>query len=152
MFPEATNKLKVPQIINMEIPGDLQELDRLLLKFNQIYQDFIPCKDWLQCRLALAEGFTNAVRHAHKNIPKEIPIEIEVLLKRNSMEIRIWDYGSAFNLKGFITETSRRHNGWLTSGRGIPLLNKIADRLDYQRTQQQKNCLIIVKKFSNYCS
>ncbi|MGD1921070.1 MAG: ATP-binding protein [Pleurocapsa sp.] len=142
--------MKVPQIINIEIPGDLLELDRLLLKFNQIYQDFIPCRDWLQCRLALAEGFTNAVRHAHKNIPKEIPIEIEVLLKRNSMEIRIWDYGSAFDLKGFIFETSKKHNKWLTSGRGIPLLNKIADRLDYQRTEQQKNCLIIIKKFSNY--
>ena len=132
----------------MEIPGDLQELDRLLLKFNQIYQDFIPCRDWLQCRLALAEGFTNAVRHAHKHIPKEIPIEIEVLLKENSMEIRIWDYGSAFDLKGFIAETAKKHSGWLSSGRGIPLLNKIADSLDYKRTEQEKNCLIIVKKFS----
>ncbi len=150
MFSEATNKLKVLRIVNMEVPGDLQELDRLLLKFGRIYQDFIPYQDWLQCRLALAEGFTNAVRHAHKNIPQEIPIEIEVLLRRNSMEIRIWDYGSAFDLKGFIFEMAKKHKGWLSSGRGIPLLNKIAYYLDYQRTEQQKNCLVIIKKFSNY--
>ena len=149
MFLKATNKLKVLKAIEIEVPGDLQQLDRLLLKFNQIYQDFIPCRDWLQCRLALAEGFTNAVRHAHKHIPQEIPIEVEVLLMRSSMEIRIWDYGSAFDLKGFITETAKKHHSWLSSGRGIPLLNKIADRLDYRRTSQHKNCLIIIKKFSN---
>lgn len=149
MFSEATNNLKVLQKINIEVPGDLQELDKLLLEFNQIYRDFIPCRDWLQCRLALAEGFTNAVRHAHKNIPPEITIEIEVLLGQSYMEIRIWDYGSAFDLQGFITETARKHNSWLSSGRGIPLLNKIADRLDYQRTQQNRNCLLIAKQFSS---
>jgi len=150
MFSEATNKLKVLRTIDIEVPGNLQELDLLLLRFNQIYQDFIPCRDWLQCRLALAEGFTNAVRHAHKNIPQEIPIVIEVLLRQNSLEIRIWDYGSAFDLKGFIAESSLKHNGWLTSGRGIPLLNKIADILDYQRTDTQKNCLLIIKEFKSY--
>ena len=138
------------QTINIEVPGDLQELNGLLIKFNQIHQSFIPCRDWLQCRLALAEGFTNAVRHAHKNIPKEIPIEIQVRLRRNSMEIRIWDYGSAFDLKGFINKTAEKHHAWLGSGRGIPLLNKIADRLDYKRTEQQKNCLIVFKKFGSY--
>jgi serine/threonine-protein kinase RsbW len=147
MLFEATNKLNVIQIISFEVPGDLQELDQLLLKFEQIYQNFIPYQDWLQCRLALAEGFTNAVRHAHKNIPKEIPIEIEILLRQNSLEIRIWDYGSAFDLRSFITETAQRYHSWLASGRGIPLLNKIADRLDYQRTETQKNCLLIIKEF-----
>ena len=142
--------MKALQTINIEVPGDLQELDGLLIKFNQIHQNFIPCRDWLQCRLALAEGFTNAVRHAHKDIPKEVPIEIQVLLRRNSMEIRIWDYGSAFDLQGFITKTAEKHHAWLSSGRGIPLLNKIADCLDYQRTEQQKNCLIVFKKFGNY--
>lgn len=133
----------------MEVPSDLQALDRLLLQFNQIYRDFVPYGDWLQCRLALAEGFTNAVRHAHKNLPQDVPIAIEVTLKQDAMEIRIWDYGEAFDLQGFIAETSEKHHDWLSSGRGIPLLNKIADRLDYYRTEEQQNCLLIVKNFIN---
>ncbi len=149
MFSETTSKLKVLQAIEVEVPGDLQELDRLLLEFNQIHRDYISNRDWLQCRLALAEGFTNAVRHAHRNIPKEVPIQIEVLLRRDSMEIRIWDYGAVFDLQNFITESAKKHGGWLASGRGIPLMNKIADVLNYQRTKQQKNCLLIVKKFSD---
>ncbi|MCC0175480.1 ATP-binding protein [Waterburya agarophytonicola K14] len=144
--------MKVLQTIYIEVLGDLRELDKLLLEFNRIYRDFIPCRDWLECRLALAEGFTNAVRHAHKNIPPEITIEIEVLLRRNYLEIRIWDYGSAFNLQEFIVKTARKHNSWLSSGRGIPLLNKIADRLDYQRTKQNRNCLLIIKRFSDHRS
>lgn len=135
--------------MSIEITSDLEELDWLLAQFSQIHQDFIPERDWLQCRLALAEGFTNAVRHAHKDMPQS-PIKIEVLLEASKMEIRIWDYGSAFDLQGFIKEMAYKHNGWLNSGRGIPLLNKIADCLDYYRTEGQQNCLLIVKKFASY--
>ena len=121
----------------------------MLVQFDQIYQDFIPIRDWLQCRLALAEGFTNAVRHAHRNLPPATPIRIEVLLQETAIKIEIWDYGVAFDLEGFIAETSQKHDGWLASGRGIPLLNKISDRLDYYRTEQQQNCLSIVKEFTS---
>ena len=31
-----------------------------------------------QCILAVSEAFTNAVRHAHKNLPRESPIELEI--------------------------------------------------------------------------
>ena len=31
-----------------------------------------------QCILAVSEAFTNAVRHAHKNLPRETRIELEI--------------------------------------------------------------------------
>lgn len=142
--------MEVLQSIKIEVPSDLKALDQVLLQFNQIYQKSIPLRDWLQCRLALAEGYTNAVRHAHKGLPPDIPIRIEVQLKETAMEIKIWDYGSAFDLHGFITETSRKHSDWLVSGRGIPILNKISSHLDYYRTEQQQNCLLIIKEFAIY--
>lgn len=140
--------MKVLRSIEIEVPSDLQALEQVLLQFNQIYQDFIPLRDWLQCRLALAEGFTNAVRHAHKNLPSNISIKIVVRLTATAMEIKIWDYGSAFDLKNFIIETSTKHADWLVSGRGIPILNKISHQLEYYRTEQDQNCLVIVKKFA----
>ena len=141
------NKLKVLRKISIEVPSDLQALDKLLSQFNEIYQEFIPERDWLQCRLALAEGFTNAVRHAHKNLPPEIIIRVEVLLSKDRIEMRIWDSGAAFDLRGFTEEKARSQDGWLNSGRGIPLLNKIADRLEYSRIGNNYNCLLIIKKF-----
>ena len=149
MFDRGTKQLKVLRSIKIEVPSDLKALNRVLIQFNQIYQDFIPVRDWLQCRLALAEGFTNAVRHAHKDLPTSIPIEIEVLLKETAMEIKIWDYGAAFDLKAFIAEKSRQQDDWLASGRGLPILNKISDCLEYHRTKQDRNCLVIVKKFAS---
>lgn len=142
--------MKVLRSIKIVVPSDLNVLDRVLLQFDRVYQDFIPLRDWLQCRLALAEGFTNAVRHAHKNLPPNIPIAIKVRLKETAMEIEIWDYGSPFNLRSFIAENSRKQDNWVSSGRGIPILNKISDRLIYYRTEQQQNCLLIVKEFTNY--
>ena len=141
--------MKVLRSIKIEVPSDLKALNQVLAQFDRIYQDFIPLRDWLQCRLALAEGFTNAVRHAHRDLPPTVPIKIEVLLKETVMEIEIWDYGAAFDLQGFIAETSQKYDGWLASGRGIPLLNKISDRLDYYRIEQQQNCLSIVKEFTS---
>ena len=127
--------------------ADLQALAQVLEEFNSIYQDFIPRRDWLQCRLAVAEGFTNAVRHAHRNLPEGLIILIEVLLQHSSMKIKIWDYGFPFDLKEFMLKMSQEDQNWLSSGRGIPILNQIADHLDYYR-QGQKNCLLIVKNFS----
>jgi serine/threonine-protein kinase RsbW len=53
-----------------------------------------------QCLLMLVEGFTNAVRHAHKDLPWETPIELEVIVFNERLEIRIWDYGQPFVLEG----------------------------------------------------
>lgn len=142
--------MKVLRSIKIQVPSDLQALDRVLIEFDRIYQNFIPLSDWLQCRIALAEGFTNAVRHAHENLPSNVPIRIEVFLTETTIKIEIWDCGPAFDLNGFIAETSQKHGEWLGSGRGIPILNKIADRLEYYRTEQQQNCLLIVKELSSY--
>lgn len=147
MFDSGAKQLKVLRSIKIEVPSDLQALDKALFQFNKIYQDSIPVKDWLQCRLALAEGFTNAVRHAHKNLPKETPIGIKARLNQTSIEIEIWDSGPDFDLHSFIAETAKKHPDWLSSGRGIPILNKISSHLNYYRTGQQ-NCLVIVKDFT----
>ncbi len=140
--------MKILRKIKIAVPSELASLDRVLLQFDRVYQNSISERDWLQCQLALVEGFTNAVRHAHKNLPAEVPIEIEVILTEQSLEIRIWDWGEAFDLKGFISKILGNRKNWLNRARGITILNEIADRLDYYRTSQGKNCLLIVKQLS----
>ncbi len=144
---EAPEQLKIPTKINIQVPSDLKVLDRVLLQFNKIYRDHIAQQDWLQCQLALVEGFTNAVRHAHKDVPSETPICIEVNLTTEQIEIRIWDQGKYFDLQNFITTMSQQDNQWLGSGRGIAIMAKVADRLEYNRICDDRNCLLIIKKF-----
>jgi serine/threonine-protein kinase RsbW len=57
-----------------------------------------------QCKLAVVEGFTNAVRHAHKNLPKETPIELEITVFNERLEIKIWDGGKPFDFQAKLQE------------------------------------------------
>lgn len=92
--------------------------------------------------LALTEGFTNAVRHAHADLPPDTAINIDVDLANDCVEIRIWDQGNPFN-PDLLPEP--QPGELLESGYGWFLLRRLADRVTYQRLQDGRNCLSIVK-------
>lgn len=90
--------------ISLEINTDVKALTEVLQWFDRLDYLSIPLEDWLACKLALAEGFTNAVRHAHKYLPVETPIKLEVLVFEGHLEIRIWDCGKPFDLQAKLNE------------------------------------------------
>ena len=139
--------MKVLKKINFQVLGNLQALDEVLSKFEELNHPQISQNDWLQCQLALAEGFTNAVRHAHKNLPSDVPIEIELSLTTETIEIRIWDRGPFFDLDAFIKNPAHKTTKPIAGGQGIPILQKIATRLSYFRIDN-RNCLLIIKQLS----
>jgi serine/threonine-protein kinase RsbW len=102
---------------------------------------------WLESQLyplnlALTEGFTNAVRHAHQKLPLETAIELDLTLWDDRIEIRIWDHGQPFDpdvLEEPKPGTLRK------GGYGWFLLRRLADRVVYERCSDGRNCLIIVK-------
>lgn len=130
---------------SMQFPTDLKALDRVLSWFEQLYEPSIPKKVWLQCQLALAEGFTNAVRHAHKDLSPNVPIDIEVTLSANCLELRVWDRGPSFDLEQRLQNVDQTVDVTAGGGRGIAILQKIADKLSYTRTDDNRNCLLIMK-------
>jgi serine/threonine-protein kinase RsbW len=108
----------------------------------------MPTKDWLQCQLALAEGFTNAVRHAHRGLPPEIPIQVEVFLKPQEIEICIWDCGPPFDLDDFLKKQDWSQQSLAEHGQGLLILQKISAHLSYTRSEDNRNCLRIIKQLS----
>ncbi len=131
-----------------KVESDIKALDQVLSYFEQLHQPWIPKKDWLQCQLALAEGFTNAVRHAHKGLAAETPVEIQITLTHRGMKIRIWDYGNPFDLERFLQDNLDKDNRWAGHGQGLLILKRIAPKLRYIRTHDHRNCLLIFKQFS----
>jgi len=93
------------QQIYLQVTTDLKAVTQILEWYDQLHHLPIPKTVFWQCQLALVEGFTNAVRHAHKDLPEETPIELEVKVFNNSIEIRIWDYGQPFDLLGKINNS-----------------------------------------------
>jgi serine/threonine-protein kinase RsbW len=131
----------------MQTKSVLTELHQVLSWFNQLDHTQVPAKVWIQCQTALAEGFTNAVRHAHKGMSPDTPIEIEVIVQEDTIEIRIWDDGSFFDLDQTLQKMTEMTNPDATGGRGLILLHRIADRLQYLQTDDDRNCLLIVKHY-----
>jgi len=129
----------------MQFPTDRSALEQVLSWFDQLYQPSIPTIVWLQCKLAVAEGFTNAARHAHRGLPPNVPIDIEVTLFPQGLEIRIWDQGPPFDLISWLQSSEQLVDQHAGGGRGIAIMQKIADKLSYTRTDDNRNCLLIVK-------
>lgn len=129
------------------VKSDLNTLEQVLSWFDQLKPASISKKDWLQCQLALAEGFTNAVRHAHKDLSQEVSIDLEVTLGSQYLELRIWDQGPPFDLEQWLQDHQHAQDDHAGGGRGIVILKKIADQLSYTRTADHRNCLLIVKRY-----
>ena len=86
------------QVIQLVVSSDLNALEEVLSWYDGIDSSLISNKVWLQCQLALVEGFTNAVRHAHKDLPTDTLVDLEIKRYANFLEIRIWDRGHPFDL------------------------------------------------------
>lgn len=140
--------MEVCKEIFFEVKSDLIFLEDVLERFAEIKQSWINIKDWNQCQLALVEGFTNAVRHAHKNLSNQTIISIKITLTRKQLAIQIWDYGEPFDLEKFARHYLKKKDLLSDGGRGIGILKKIATKLTYTRAGNNRNCLLIIKELS----
>lgn len=134
--------------IYIQVNTDITASEQVLLWFEQLNQPHLPdVKIWWQCQTLLYEGFTNTVEHAHKNLPFETPINIEGVRSKNYIEIRIWCYGSTFNLKQKLLETPQLEDNNDERGRGLKVMSLIADELSYTPTTDNRQCLWIIKYY-----
>ncbi|MDX2231229.1 MAG: anti-sigma regulatory factor [Leptolyngbyaceae cyanobacterium bins.349] len=131
----------------LQVNTDLDALAQVLEWFDQFSQPPTPSQAWMQCQLALAEGFTNAVRHAHAGQPMDVLIDLEVQVFDDRIEIRIWDQGAPFDLQERLHRMPKELDTEAEGGRGLRLMERIADHLSYTRTQDSRNCLLLVRKF-----
>jgi serine/threonine-protein kinase RsbW len=138
------NLLKRAQI---QVPTDLGALAQVLSWFDQFSHPPIPHVVWLQCQLILAEGFTNAVRHAHQGYPSETPIDIEVSMFTDALEIRIWDRGAPFDLESKLAKMPVGMDKHAEGGRGLKLMRRMSDVLTYSRMEDERNCLLAAKRY-----
>ncbi len=85
--------------------------------------------------LILAEGFTNAVRHAHAKHPPETPIRLEISARPEHVQVNIWDYGEPFDPLSLPPYDSSHFDASNapTGGYGWFLMRKLSDQISYER-------------------
>lgn len=143
------------QQFHLQVETQLETLKEILLWYEQNIQPLLAEPTSWQCQLALVEGFTNAVRHAHQNLPDNTPIELEVNLFPSHLEMKVLDRGKNFDLEAELRTQSRLHDTGNSQaeflsegGRGLLWIEQLTDELRYIRLPDKRNCLVMVKKIS----
>ena len=138
---------------HLQVKTELKALKEVLQWFEALVFPLIPQKMGWQCEVALVEAFTNAVRHAHHDLPKNTPIDIEVELLPNFLEMRIWDKGESFDLEAKLRKGEREASSPTSlekeGGRGLQFIKKLTDELQYLNLPNHRNCLIMRKNYAN---
>ncbi|MDB9524652.1 anti-sigma regulatory factor [Oscillatoria sp. CS-180] len=127
---------------------DPKALKGVLSWFDDFHELPIPQEDWLQCQLALIEGFTNAVRHAHQELPPETPILIEVTVTEDYLDMKILDQGPGFDLRATLEQKLETTTSESEGGRGLRIMYRVADLVEYTSSADNQNCLHIRKRFA----
>jgi len=133
---------------HLTIQSDLHVLTRVQNWFRQYCVDCSPDIFWLKqelspLNLALTEGVTNAVRHAHHALPAETEIDIDLMLWSDRIEIRIWDHGQPFDPNSVEEPVPGVPR---LGGYGWFLMRRLMDQIRYERSQDGRNCLVMVKQ------
>lgn len=134
----------------LQVRTELDELISVLKWFENSTQFLLPDTTIWQAKVALAEGFTNTVRHAHQGLPKETPIHLEIAIFDNYLEMKIWDRGKPFDVHKKLEELQKSEKDSLLkeNDRGLVFMQSLTDELYYIHLSHQQNCLVMRKVIS----
>ena len=132
---------------HLQIKTDLNSLPEMLDWFEQFTDGLVPNPLAIQCLLVLTECLTVVVCQAHKNLPPTTPIELELKLFNDCLEMRILERGKSFDslahLMAPLTETGEMR----TPAIRFPI-EVIIDEICYIKLPNNQNGLVMRKKWN----
>lgn len=156
-MPNISESQQLIREAHIQVKTDLGELDQVLQWFEQFNQPPISYDLWMQGKLVLIEGLTNAIRHAHQNLPQSTPIDLDVKVFSNQLELSVWDEGPAFDFEALLARVGREHSDPLERDAhwGGVLMRKLREKycwtIQYAcpaHSATHRNCLLIQKVFA----
>ncbi|MEB3150207.1 MAG: glycosyltransferase family 2 protein [Sphaerospermopsis sp.] len=147
LIPKVSEADNFFQSYQLQVKTNSEELANVLSWFEKFNNPSIPKDVWLATKTALAEGFDNVVEHAHKHLPPDTPINIEVMIFSKSIEIHIFDRGPGLDWQQHLQNMPTEFNLDAERGRGIAIMQEIADSISYTRLLDNQNCLSIIKYY-----
>lgn len=140
---------EIPHVQQITLQSDLTCLACLQTWFEEFCDRHAILVRWddtqrYRFKLAMVEGFTNTVRHAHEHLPAETAIEAELALEaagdRCDLTFNLWDRGEPFDP----TQLDEPEPGTLQlGGYGWFLLRRLCDRVTYSRCSDERNRLTV---------
>ena len=131
----------------LQVNSELSSLATVLSWFESLKDPLIPRRIWIECQTVLGEAFDNVVIHAHKDLPSTTVVEIGIKILSQLIIIKVWDQGPGFDLESQRFKVSQGVDDYAEHGRGIQILEKVADYFSYLSAPNGRNCLLILKFF-----
>ncbi len=82
---------------HLRVETDLKAMPAILDWFEEFTDGLLQKQMVSHCQLALVEYLTSVVRHIHQDLPPTTPIEIELKLLADCLEMRVWERGISFS-------------------------------------------------------
>jgi len=141
------------QNFHLRVESEKSALNVVLSWFDDSIGNIIPDRTLWECKLALTEGFTNTVCHAHRDLPKDTLIELNLILTDSYLLMEIWDQGVFFDLEAELKSLRENPPDPLKDEhrRGLIFMKQLTDELEYSRDGQERNCLKMLKKL-DFCN
>jgi serine/threonine-protein kinase RsbW len=142
---------------HLAVASDLDAMDTVLGWFEGIPHADVPSLLWLQGQMALVEGFTNAVRHAHADLDPPPDVQLSVSLSDGEFSLEVTDHGRPFDLASALAQLEAEAPGieddplareahW-----GLFLMMKLRRdhgwTITYRRQEDDRNCLCLRHPF-----
>jgi anti-sigma regulatory factor (Ser/Thr protein kinase) len=153
MEPESP-KSTVLEMLKAEMPlftaqltteTETAAISEVLAWFEQCRPPHSSARVWLECQTALVEAYVNVLEHAHRNLPAETPIMIQLLVYKQAIELQICDRGTAFDFDEMMVHLPDQVAITAERGRGLLLLRRTMDYLAYSRCPDDRNCLVMIR-------
>jgi len=117
--------------------------------FSSLQPSFVEDTVWAACVTALGEAVENAIYHTHSSSEITPLAKIEVTTTDEMIQMRIWDQGKGFNLEERLIQLPESIPLYAERGRGLWIINQIADHFSYAQAAENLNCLTIRKFWAN---
>ncbi|MBW4442337.1 MAG: anti-sigma regulatory factor [Plectolyngbya sp. WJT66-NPBG17] len=133
------------------VQTDASAIAKILTWFESFQQAPVSQAVWLQGQIGLIEAFTNAVRHAHAQLPRQTPIKLEAGVYVDRLEIKVWDRGVPFDFVQLLDRVEQDYPEPLEHEAhwGAALFKKLRDRhdwnIEYHCSREGQNCLRLIK-------
>ncbi|MBU7583573.1 MAG: anti-sigma regulatory factor [Nostoc sp. TH1S01] len=143
----------------LQVASNLDAIVTVVEWFDQFNCKQLPFQMWIEGQTALVEGFTNVVRHAHKHLNPQPPVELAAAISSDEyFQIYIWDQGEIFNLEAELEKLNQQisdrnfnpldheaHWGCIFL---LKLRKNYGWNVSYIRESGERNCLLLKKKIN----
>ncbi|BAY30459.1 sigma-B activity negative regulator [Nostoc carneum NIES-2107] len=141
---------------SLQVASDINAITIVLDWFDQFNCSPLTNRVWIEGQTGLIEGFTNVVRHAHKHLSPQTPIDLSVQISAEYFQLCIWDRGDIFNLETALEKLSEQTSNQTFNPLdqeahwGCIFLLKLRDKyswkISYTRDFDARNCLLLRKE------